>query len=241
MPDPLFIYAGPSWAASSYPVDANSTNLSLEWNLPCINVSRPASSTFDQLDAIRRQSQSAHRPVIWIYNDPLTVLESVTSKSLRDFVQDPFWFEIYREVNQICLDRINDIGMPVLLIGGHCDVFDCDHENITIAHPSWQKWMAETSGMRVLDGVIDVEPTDGGNYQLDLCWGAEVVQRFLHLNQGVKAHASLVDSMWDIYFFWDELQRRDWFFEVHPNKRANIEFAKFLRSTVNLFLEKPNG
>jgi hypothetical protein len=237
MADPLFIYAGPSWAATSFPENPESTSLAREWNLMCIDVSLKASSTFDQLERISTCLQTRTLPVVWIYNDPLTVLESVTGKKMDEFVQDSSWTEIYRDVNAVCLERINELGVPVLLIGGHSDIYDCDHANITVGHASWQKWLAEASGMKVIDDIVQVEPADGGNYLLERCWGAEIIQRFLHFNQDVKAQSSIVDKVWDIYFFWEELQRRDWFFETHPNRKANIEFAQYLLPTIKQFLE----
>jgi hypothetical protein len=92
--------------------------------------------------------------------------------------------------------------------------------------------------MCVTNGVIDVVPSDGGAFKLDHCWGAEVIHRFLHENQDIKPNRELLNSVWDCYYFWEELQRRDWFYEVHPNRRSNVEFAKFLKPTIDKFLEK---
>lgn len=241
MSDPLFIYAGPSWASTSYPVEHDATNLALEWQLPCINVSQPGSSFTHQLLQVKQCLETQKLPVIWVYNDPLTVLPEASGLSYADFMTRNDWQDTRAAVNRWCLTKINELPVPVLLIGGHCDVFDCDHANIAVAHASWQKWLAVQSGMHITDDVIQVTPADGGNYPLQLCWGAEILQKMLHDDDRIKPSPTLLDAIWDIYYFWEELERRGWFFEVHPNRRAHVEFARFLAPAVKTFLETNHG
>jgi hypothetical protein len=227
MNQPQYIYAGPSWAVSSYPQDSDATNLSKEWNIPCINVSQPGSGVLSQLKEIKQALETNPLPVVWIYNEPLRDVKQATGLWMPEFIQKADWRELSEKSNQFCLEKINELGVPVLLIGGHRDVVNCDYENITVAHPSWQKWLAQQAGISFDDKE---------------CWGYELVQVAIHENQNVKPDPELVDSIFDIILFWEELQHRDWFFEVHPNKRGNVEFAKFLKPVVDKFLkEASNG
>ena len=233
-----YIYTGPSWAAQSYD-DVNgpffkSTNLSREWGIECLDLSKPGSSVLDRAEAIKESGVSL--PIVWVYNEPLLDITTATGLTLNEFVVNDNWKNIREECNQYCLGQIDALGLPVLLIGGHSDVLNCDHSNITVVCPSWQTWLAEQSGMAVNGNNITVDPEDGGNYNIDHCWGAEVVHKFLHENQQINPNAKLLDSLWDIYYFWAELQKRNWFWEVHPNMRGNVEFAKFLKPAVNNFL-----
>jgi hypothetical protein len=225
-----FLYTGPSWAASSYPVNDDATNLGREWGLPHINLSSPGSTVLTCTRAIHSSG-----PIVWIYNEPLGDLTPITGLSFEEFVTREDWKDIREECNQHCLAKINALGNPVLLIGGHSDVVNCDYPNIVVGHASWQKWIAEQAGMRVTD-VIEVTPADSGNYNLANCWGPEGMHNAMHQNPDIKPVPSLVDSMWDMFYFWKELENRNWFYEAHPNKQGNVEFAKFLKPVVENFL-----
>ena len=235
---PRYIYAGPSWAVSSFPESQDSTNLAWEWEISNIGTAAHGSSVIYQRDSISEVLETHRLPIIWVYNEPLNSVIETMGIDLSVFVTRKDWKQILAECNRYCLAQINNLGVPVLLIGGHSDVVDCDYPNITVGCHSWQKWLAEQSGMSVVDDIIKVTPPDGGNYDLGHCWGAETVHRYLHQHPDVKPDPDLLNAVWDVYYFWDELQRRDWFFEVHPNKRGNIEFAKFLKPTVDKFLEE---
>lgn len=242
MNNPLYIYAGPSWAVSSYPVSSDATNLADEWKIEKITVADNATGVAEQLRRVKRALKENVLPVVWIYNEPIGDLELITGLSTRDFVQRKDWKAIVEECNKFSLESINSVGVPVFVIGGHRDIVDCDYQNITVGHHSWQKWLAEQAGMRITDDIIEVTPADGGNYNLSHCWGAEIIHRFLHSNTDISPDKKLLDSVWDMYFFWDELQKRNWFFEVHPNKRGNVEFAKFLKPSIDKFLkDNSNG
>lgn len=233
-----FIYAGPSWAVTSFPdQNSESTNLAREWAINHVSVAVRASTVLEQLFLVQNQIKHTPLPVIWIYNEPVADIKRIIDQDYAQFCTSSNWQELAKTCNDHCLSRINDLGIPILLIGAHSDVTDCDYENITVGHHSWQKWLAAQSGMRVsVDGVITVTPADGSHYSLARCWGAEVIQRFLHMRSDVKPTSSLLDAIWNMYYFWEELERRDWFFQVHPNRRGNVEFAKFLKPTIDTFL-----
>ena len=63
-----YVYTGPSWAASSYPVESKSTNLAHEWAIPFINRSLGGASILNRVNAIKNLKSTV--PIIWIYGEP---------------------------------------------------------------------------------------------------------------------------------------------------------------------------
>ena len=236
-----FVYAGPSWAESSFDLpgsDAfnNPTNLAKEWQIPYSNLSAGGSTALNRVEAIKNHYDSTS-PIIFVYNEPIGDLTAVTGLQFSELIQRSDWLDIWKECNQYCLNEINSIGRPVLLIGGHSDVIDCNYSNITVGHNSWQRWLAEQSGMITRKGKVNVKMDDGSSFSFRNCWGAEVIHRFMHEHPDISPSSEIVDSVWDIFFFWKQLEKADLFFEVHPNKRATELYANFLLPVVTEFLE----
>ena len=237
------MYTGPSWGNCSFDAPevekfSPPTSLAKEWNIPCKDLTM---SGYSVLYLIERKIKPANSrlPIVWVYSEPILDLTTITGMSFEEFIASPDWFDIRQQCNQHCLEQINSLGNPVLLIGGHSDIENCDTTNltnITIAAPSWQKWIAESAGMTVQDGTVYVKMSDGGSFNLEHCWGAEVAHKFIHEHQNIDPDPTLLDAVWDIYYFWQELENRGWFYEVHPNKKSNIKFAKFLKPVVDNFL-----
>lgn len=232
-----FVYAGSSWAVTSYPdTDEHpATNLLREWNFSAFVTARKADSNLGQLKKIT--NLDTNLPVVFLYCEPLGDLEEITGLTLEQFVTSENWQEIWNQCNNACLCAIDKLKNPVALIGAHSDI-DINNTTSFVIEHSWQKWLAQKTGMKVKDSVIQVTPSDGRSYSLANCWGAEVVHRFLHFNPGINPHPSLLDAVWDIYFFWEELQKRNWFFDVHPNYIANVEFAKYTKDSIKNFITK---
>lgn len=229
-----FIYAGPSWAVTSYPDNAKeTTNIAKEWQLNHSSIAKEGDSVLMQIKAIK--NLQSNLPVIFFYCEPLLDLEKITGMTLKNFVQSENWKEIWHQCNNYSLNALDQLDNPVALIGAHSDI-DQNNTSCFIIEDSWQKWIAKKAGMKIKNGIINVAPLDGGNYSLSHCWGAEIVHRFLHCNSDINPHPSLLDAIWDIYFFWDELQKRNWFYEVHPNYIANVEFAKYTKNNVTDFI-----
>jgi hypothetical protein len=239
---PQFIYTGPSWAARSWDppeslADKNQTNLAKEWQIPFLDASRSASTVLDCASSVKKLIGNK-LPIVWIYNEPINNLTAITKLSFAEFVKRSDWQDIWEECNQHCLQTINDIGVPVLLIGAHSDIVNCNYNNITVGHHSWQKWIASQAGLQVDNNTVYVKMDDGGDYSFDWCWGGEVVHKFIHEHPEITPSQEITNAVWDIFFFWKELEKANLFFEVHPNKRSNQQFAEFLLPTVNKFLQE---
>lgn len=231
-----FLYTGPSWAKNSYPINRVSTNLAQQWGFDYIDLTLPGQGNHSCFEQIKKHSDNL--PVIWLYCEPLLSLTQATGMSMTEFVVSENWRSIREACNQYCLDLINSLPNPVFLIGAHADIVDFKNSksNIIVGEASWQKWLAQQAGLTV-DSHIHVTPKDGGNYKFDHCWGAETVHRFLHDTPTIDPVPSLVDAVWDMYYFWQYLVEQGWFFEVHPNKHGNQEFAKFIKPLIENFLK----
>ena len=230
-----YIYTGPSWAASSYPVESTPTNLAREWNIPFIDQSLAGTTILNRVNAINNLNSTL--PIIWIYGEPFGDLEKITNLSKKQLMQRSDWKDIWHECNQYCLSAISKLGPPVLLIGAHSDIVNCNYDNITVGHASWQKWLAQQAGLAIDNDTVHVKMDDGGDFSFDWCWGAEVIHRCMHEDPAIDPDPSLTNSVWDIFFFWKELEKANLFYEVHPNLPGNQLFAKFLQPTITNFLQ----
>jgi hypothetical protein len=228
-----YVYTGPSWAASSYPLGHSSTNLAKEWSIPFANYARPASNALQCV----RHLPSSNLPVVWVYNEPLGCVYEATGLNLSDVLTRPDWKDIWEACNQFCLQKIANLNRPVLLIGAHSDIVNCEHQNIVIAHDSWQKFLAQQAGMTVDQGTVYVKMDDGGDFTVSQGWGAEVLHRCMHENPNITPCTEVTDAIWDIFFFWKNLEKADLFHDVHPSLKGNQLFAEFLKPTIIKFLE----
>jgi len=230
-----FAYTGPSWAASSYPLNANSTNLAKEWGIPFVDCSFPASNV---LKCVEQVNLSPSLPIVWIYNEPLLCLTEATGLTYAQLLKRSDWKEIHEECNQYCLEKIAGLNRPVLLFGGHCDIVNCNHSNVIVGHPSWQKFLAQKAQMNIDNGKVFVKMDDGGNFSVEHCWGGEVLHRFMHENPNIEPSVEITNAVWDVFFFWKELEKSNLFFDVHPNFQGNTLFAQETKTTVENFLEE---
>jgi len=231
-----YIYTGPSWADSSYPVTNSSTNLAREWDIPYIDQSQKGTGVLGLVDNIKKLDLKL--PIIWIYNEPILNLKTITGISIDNFLQRSDWKDLWNECNQHCLSAIASLEVPILLIGGHSDIVDCNHSNITVGYDNWQKWLAQQAGLTVDNGIVSVTMDDGGDFLIEHGWGAEIAHRYLRKHPAIDPDPGLMNSIWDIFFFWKELEKANLFYEVHPNLRGNQLFAEFLQPVVAKFIKE---
>ena len=207
-----------------------------EWNLPFVDLSQPGSGCLNLIKKIKYHKIRV--PIIWLHPEPLIDLESITGLKSIDFIQRQDWADIRKECDYYCTKLLNDLDLPVLMIGAHSDVKDYGFKNIQIGHPSWQKWLAMQAGISEKDNKFFIN-TDGigGNY-VDLCWGGEIIHKIIFENPEINPECSLLDSVIDIFLFWKELEKYDLFFEVHPSYNGNVLFATEIKSIVTKFLQE---
>jgi hypothetical protein len=213
------LYVGPSWANRSYDTpmgeETDYTNLYKELNLDVDDLTKLGATNDFFLRMLDKNSHSNYNlpysGIIWVYCEPISDIQD--QKSLIE--SEDFW-QIRSKKNKDTLQRINDIGVPIALIGAHSDIVDCDFSNITVIHPSWQKFLADYSNTKLNHG-----------------WGCEVGHRLL-LGEFPKAKASknIVNYISDTWGVWCKLDLNRVFCWCHPNKLGTELFAKEIKNNV---------
>lgn len=225
-----FIYVGPSWAATSFGHE-EPTNLLEQWELSAVNYSQRGKRN---LDFIRIPDYNIDRPCVWVFCEPLVELfKGVRNpqEGDRDYPGIASYLDAvdhrlhHSKLKRQQLEQMNNLGVPIGLIGSHCDVYESDIqglENLSIIHPSWQQWMKDQC--QLTDFTL--------NFGCDIA--NNMIQEIGFNNVPNKV---LVDDIWNQYVTWNELQVQGLFHKTHPNRKSNIEFAKETRDAVVDFLK----
>ena len=226
------LYVGPSWAARSFDTPEGSeleyTNLAQELNIAVDNRSKSALSNLAILNQILSTDyKELYKGIIWVYSEPigdLTSLQSYTTQLNHitpiSFIESENFWEMRKEINNYILTEISKIDCPIGLIGAHGDINDCNHSNITVIHPSWQKFLAEQSGLALDDG-----------------WGAEVAHRYIMTEyKDAMPSRNIVNKISDTFSIWHKMELNRVFNWCHPNKKGNELFAKEIANSVQSFI-----
>ena len=225
------LYLGPSWAARSFDTPEGSesdyTNLSIELNIDVDNRAKLGLSNLSIINQIPSNYEELYKGIIWVYAEPigdLTNLKQYTSNlnsiTPTSFIESENFWEMRKDINKYILNEMSNINCPIGLIGGHSDVEDCTHSNITVIHPSWQKFLADTM-----------------NVKLDHGWGAEVAHRYiLTENKDVTPSYNLIDKVSDTFSAWHKLELHRVFNWCHPNRKGNELFAKEIKNSIQSFI-----
>lgn len=218
----MFVYTGPSWANSSFPILPGNytTNLAKEWNIPYIDCSKQGSDVMECINLVKNTKPA---PIVWVYNEPLKSIGSATKLTIEQLIERSDWQDIRRECNNFCLKQISDLNRPVFLIGGHSDVLDCNYPNITVGCNSWQKFLVDYVGIN--------------DYDLTYFWGADFIHNCIHMYPDVKPSKEITNAIWDVFQVWEKLEKALIFYKVHPNLKGNRLFANFLKPSIIKFLE----
>lgn len=225
----MYNYIGPTWAERSFdPEGIAQTNFARVWNYPNNTLTYPSTPPGTIVNRVKGLLDN--NPVVWIYSDPWGDIPWLTGIPHSEFVCRADWFDIWRDANQQILRKINQLGVPVLLIGAHCDVIDCDFANITVAHPSWQMFMAESLGL-VVDQKIQVQ-----NRTIEHCIAQEIYFGFFHANPDIEPDSVLKDLVIDQWMLWDQFHQAGLMWDHHPTNASYTLFAEALRPQLNEWL-----
>jgi hypothetical protein len=220
------LYAGPSWAFQSYNTqDGNEpykTSVFKELQLSAINISKPGGSNKQQLDYIKTNSRYRNNPVIWLYCEPLLDLKHYKGIEYHELIEREDWLSIRKEVNVTILNEINDLGVPVAIIGSHSDVTDCSLPNIEIIEQSYQKCLCDVA--RIPYNCLG--------------WGPEMMHKSILLHGNLKPTRSLVDEISKTYNVWKQLESNGLFFDVHPTVNGVVEFSAIIKSKLDIWCKK---
>jgi len=235
-----FVYAGPSWAKRSFDNVAKNievSNLAKEWELPHFSCAKEGSNNLEQVQYVKNTPTDF--PIIWVMCEPLvklTVPDGMFSTNslyriyrkkalIKKYLSTPDHLSIRQIINFEQLSAMNALNRPIGLIGGHSDIQDSDiifFKNITIIDNSWQNFLAKLAGI------------EHNQYN----FGYEIAHRILHGNQDITPTDNLINDIYQGFEFWEELEKKDLFYQVHPNKIGNQEYAKYLKDKVIEFLRK---
>jgi hypothetical protein len=163
-------------------------------------------------------------PVIWVYTEPGRDYGIITGKEEYDWIKSEDIFKIRTELDATILKTMRDrIKNPIGLIGGLSDinVVLAESLGLDVIHPSWQRWISEKLQSQ----------------WFKFGWGASDVGWRMHSNNVVPSKVAT--------FAWDE-QIKEWcwwedhgyFCHEHPTPRANQEFAKYLQTTVEKWINE---
>jgi hypothetical protein len=217
------LYVGPSWAQRSFNTPTGTeltyTNLLSELDIHALDLSMGGLSNFDNINRISHQIN--YDAIIWIYCEPIHKANQIMPNiDIRSLLSSSNFWEMREEINQITLSKINQLNCPVGIIGGHSDIENCNFKNITIIHPSWQKFLANCAGVQLKHG-----------------WGAEVAHRMIIQDyNGIKPSKEIVKLISETFDAWKEIELKDLFCWCHPNKNGNKLFAREIKSSVQSFI-----
>lgn len=213
------LYVGPSWANRSYDTpmgdETDYTNIYRELKLDVVDLSLKCSSNLNFLERLDKNKagnyKQKYKGIIWVYCEPL--LDVINKQVCLE--SENFW-NLRSECNQYILNQINNLDVPVAIIGAHSDIVDCNYSNITVIHPSWQKFLA-----------------DYCNFNLTHGWGCEVGHRFIVEEfPDAKPSKSAVDYISDTWASWCKLDLNRVFCWCHPNRLGTELFANEIKSNL---------
>jgi hypothetical protein len=242
------LYLGPSWAVQSFESlsginDPVKTNLAKELRIPkCTLLARYAHSNFDQLECARHFMENNS------YLDPFRLV-FVTANALQDgdlyynmsqidfakmFLRSQDPLDLIFSLEEKFYQQINQLDIPVALIGAHTDVkIQNQYNNITVIHPSWQNFLGSCCGLNSFYG-----------------WAADVAHRWLRgiviprvgnetrFDLGANPSATVVNEIHKIVFdVWGKLEQNQLFKGVHPNILGNQLFAKEIADPLNQWID----
>jgi hypothetical protein len=241
------LYMGPSWAVQSFETEAGlddpvKTNLAQELNLQnYTSLARFANSNFLQLkwakEFMHNHPDLAPFRMIFVtansLQDGYLSLDMSQIDFVRMFLTSNDTLDIVKSSEQRFYHELDQLGIPVALIGAHTDVGCSSHNNITVIHPSWQNFLGQQ---------CRCEPFYG--------WAADIPHQWLNgivipkvgppieFDLGSKPSASAVDEVHKLIFnVWRRLEYANLFKGVHPNILGNQLFAKEIADPLNKWID----
>lgn len=219
----MYNYIGPTWAKRSFdPPNIETTNFAKVWDLPYNEFIYLSAPPFTILENVRSELEN-FLPIVWVYSDPWGDIPTLTGIPHEEYIQREDWLDIWKLANKKILEGINSLGNPVFLIGTHCDVIDCNYENITVGYSSWQKFMADQLGFLKNNRIYIKDRV------IDHCVAQEIYFRFFYENPNLTPAGTLYDLIIDQWMLWDEFYKTGIMYEHHPTKYSYDLFARFLK------------
>jgi hypothetical protein len=241
------LYLGPSWAVQSFESpcgvdDPVRTNLAQELELKdYTSLALYASNNFDQLSHaqhfIQQHPELAPFRIVFVSANSLSHGYKIFNMSQVDFAKtfllsnDPL--DMVQSLEQQFYQHLNQLGVPVALIGAHTDITCQSHDNITVIHPSWQNFLIKHCGLNSVYG-----------------WAADIAHGWLqgivvpkvgeveHFDLGRDPSPAVVEEIHKIIFdTWMEIEKHKLFRSCHPSILGNQLFAKEIANSFNQWID----
>lgn len=242
------LYLGPSWAVQSFEStqgldDPIKTNLAQELGFTdYTSLALYANSNLDQLQEaetfIQQHPELAPFRIVFVMANSLQDGYKITGVSQVDFARsfltghDPIG--TVKTLEQQFYSKLNNLDIPVALIGAHTDVTCESHGNITVIHPSWQNFLGQLCGLNSAYG-----------------WPADVGHRWLqgivipeygppeHFKLEADPSKAVVDEIHKLFNVnWRILEKNKFFKGTHPTILGNQLFAQEIKQSINLWFDK---
>ncbi|MDA9373843.1 hypothetical protein N9R43_00455 [bacterium] len=235
--NPQYIYSGNSWAVRSFETtdgtETDFTNLALEWQIPYLDMAVKSQNNQQAIDRLERlQPHKINIPIIFVVSEPLMDVETTvlnTKKQGKEFLLTNSIHDFRNTLLQISLNQLNQLGVPVGLIGGHSDIMPeqiTGYENISIIDSQWQQFLSDRSTNKIING-----------------WGADIakrIERNPHLIN-ITPTTHLVDTISKQFVAWKEIEHHNLFTYCHPSRLGNELYAAHIKDKVIRFIKSNTG
>jgi len=217
------LYTGPSWANRSYDRDDEYpiTNLYKELSLNVIDITTAGSNNIEMLHKTQRYiNKTSIDKIIWVLSEPISQLSN--SKSI-EMLQNKNYQIVRKQLINSLLFQLNKLNIPVGIIGAHSGIGDIDtikYNNISIIHNSWQQFLCDYAS------VINLAD-----------WGADPLHVTLINNPNITPDNKVVTDIFNCFLTWENLEKHNLFYQVHPNFNGTKLFAKHIREDLFLWLD----
>ena len=225
------LYIGSSWASRSFdrpyelqpkPTEVpgvDYTNLAHELGITVTDLSQFSISNLSCWNIVYNYPKE-YDAIIWVYCEPIKDLGYENYSSLEEFLTSNNFWELRSHINRMILKKLSDLGCPIALIGGSSDVENADYPNLTVIHPSWQKFLANKANVKLSHG-----------------WSADVAHHDMTRFPKLKPSAGLVDLMSETFDAWKEMEKSKIFSRTHPTTKGTKLFAAHIKTSLNNWLD----
>jgi hypothetical protein len=228
-----FIFVGDSWALKGFTQEnyhyninpmAGDIRLADHWPWEYEYCFASGQGNIACLNKFKKEKFDSSIPIIWILTEPGRDYHLITGRPEFEWIESEDIMDIRQHLLKKTMQHLSrEISNPVTFIGGLSDVPVklAQSFGFHVAHPSWQKWIAEKLNSQ----------------WFKFGWGAGDIGWRANYNGVVPSKAAT--------FAWDE-QIKEWcwweeqgyFCHEHPTPLANQEFAEFLKPTIEEWLKQ---